>query len=108
MSDPLRLDEAQNRVARGIWKITDHFDSLSWVDEVHLDILDMDQTCACVLAHVFGHYLDGRDALGLDHEELVAYGFDADTTNPADYVTLRTAWEQSLGIIRNARTKETV
>ena len=85
-------------VARGIALLDQKIPG--WRQHVDVDRLDMEMAerrenaCGCILAQLYGEYIAGLEAIGLDDEEDSPYGFDADA---ADYPALTAAWKRALG-----------
>jgi hypothetical protein len=47
-----------------------------WYRRVNIEALDLNDCFECVVGQVFGHYTDGREALGIDGIRARELGFD--------------------------------
>lgn len=77
------------RVANGAELLTAEYVG-DWRADINRDTLVIDDFYLCVLAHLYGNYSAGVDALGLTQEQAVAHGFDVAPGEDADALTA--AW----------------
>jgi hypothetical protein len=88
----------ETEVARGIALLDEKVPG--WRELIDLDRLDMEMAerrengCCCILAQLYGGYIAGLEAIGLDDEEDSPYGFD--DIDDADYPALTDAWRRAL------------
>ena len=102
------MDDVKNVIDRGIDALNDYWGSASWVDVVDLYVLDMREPDRCVLGQVFGGFIRGYSALGLDSGKVaVSYGFESsqhsdDGEYDFTYDDLQTEWMDRLREMKSA------
>lgn len=77
----------------------------TWWDDVPPELLDMADGSYCILGQLFGDYVEGRAALGMNDEDCIRHGFlldEHDGDSPYDYQRLTAAWHAAI----TARTGE--
>lgn len=76
-------------VAEGV-ALLDKYDS-DWWKHINLDTLDMRGCYSCILGQLFGSYVVGREALGIECCEGDLYGFDS-LGPDQDFEKLQALW----------------
>ena len=103
IDDPIVRDT----VKHGVNLLTDELGN-EWPDKINQDILDMSDTCDCVIGQVFKcagfhHYRHVLDTINVTINSAWQFGFDVkfagfqDQDNPFTYANLTDAWRTVLG-----------
>ena len=78
-----------------------------WLNRINKDQLDMVEGGYCILGWVYGHFTDGLDALGLELDDSVSYGFCLPLkTSWEEYEYLKEAWLDALTPKENTGTEK--
>lgn len=95
------LPSVTDRVAAGSnWLDVIH---RGWDEDINLDTLTIDSCDQCVLGQLFERYGDGLEALELDDDDAVEFGFDRHTSEHPDvYDDLTAAWMDAIRARRQA------
>lgn len=100
--------EAEQAVLRGAVALTQHFESIDWVDRIDPDALVMSNPDRCILGQVFGGFIAGLDRLGLDEDGAAyAHGFDVPLAPSVqlNFWFLLAAWKDLLADLADRRVR---
>ena len=87
--------EFKRRINRGI-RLLDRKYGKKWREKIRLDYLDLGSGVSCVLGQTDHSYEDHRDALGLNNNSAVRYGFYAKTGSYWAWDRLTALWKAAL------------